>query len=150
MLHSKHTTPRHVAQALGTETLSDEPNPPPKNKSWGYHLLVDCSSCNDKIDDEKCIEDFIDLLVNELDMKKLSPLTLERVDGEDGRGISAMQMITTSHLACHFDDDKRSGYIDVFSCKEFKPETALKTIEEYFQPKRMAHQFVYRDAGLKR
>lgn len=95
----KHTTPRHVAQVLATETLSDEPNPPAKNKSWGYHLLVDCSSCNEKIDDEEAITEFIDLIINELKMKKLSDLILERVDGEDGRG----------HL-CNADDH------DVTSC----------------------------------
>ena len=130
-----------------TETLSDEHPAPAKKKSWGFHLLVDASGLNKKMDSPTDIRGFFRVLIRTLKMKELTPLMLVKVKGEEGRGISALQGITTSHLCAHFDDEKRCAYIDIFSCKTFKPEIALALIKETFDPKRMTHKFLYRDAG---
>jgi len=145
----------HYIKALNTTespfpaiTLSDEKAPPDKSKSWGFHLLVDCSNCNDKIDSPDDIEEFFDQVIKKLKMKKLTEFFYEKVEGEEGRGVSAFQMITTSHISMHFDDEKRSGYLDIFSCKEFDPAPVVKMIKEYFEPKGIASQFIYRSAGM--
>jgi S-adenosylmethionine/arginine decarboxylase-like enzyme len=130
--------------------LSDTDDPPPVNDSWGFHLLVNCSAMNKRMDSEKDIEEFFDSLIKELDMKKLTDFFCIKVHGEDGRGISAFQMITTSHIAMHFDDDKRCGYFDIFSCKKYDPHVVIKMIDKFFKPKEIATQFIYRDAGLNR
>ena len=40
-----------------------------KNKSaWGYHLMLDCSSCNDNIKNKKAIELFIKDLLRTIKM----------------------------------------------------------------------------------
>jgi S-adenosylmethionine/arginine decarboxylase-like enzyme len=59
-------------------------------------------------------------------------------------------MITTSHISMHFDDAKRSGYLDIFSCKNFDPKPVVEMIKEYFKPTNIATQFIYRDAGLEK
>lgn len=128
--------------------LSDTKDPPPVKDSWGFHLLVNVSGMNEKMDSVKDIEKFYDELIKELKMKKLTDFFSIKVHGEDGRGISVFQMITTSHISMHFDDDHRCGYLDIFSCKSFEPKIVVKMIEKYFKPKKIATQFIYRDAGL--
>jgi len=154
--------PRHLAQALPEEQVRDpfirklKRGFPQKAKSerhtpeesWGFHLLIDCLDMDDEIDDEKDIEAFFTELIQALDMKPLSEFFCVRVDNEEGRGISAFQMITTSHIAMHFDDDGHNGFMDVFSCKKFDPRIVLQMIEKHFKPDNMMVQFVYRDTGI--
>lgn len=133
-----------------TEMLADEPNPPGKKKSWGFHLLIDMSDCNDRIDDVKEVEQFFTDIIADLDMKPLSPCMVKKVDdpSEDSRGVSAVQMITTSSITFHSDEDERSVYLDIFSCRDFDPHQVLDFVQNYFEPSRMAHEMIYRDAGL--
>jgi S-adenosylmethionine/arginine decarboxylase-like enzyme len=130
-------------------TLADMHQHPKKKKSWGFHLLIDMSKCNDKIDSLDEVERFFGELIEELGMTPLSDIMVKKVEGEDGRGVSAVQMITTSSITFHSDDDERSVYLDVFSCKDFDPKQVLKFATGYFQPKEHAAQMIYRDAGLK-
>jgi S-adenosylmethionine/arginine decarboxylase-like enzyme len=130
-------------------TLADMKQHPKPKDSWGFHLLIDMSKCNERIDSVDAVETFFDELIEELDMKPLSDIMIKKVEGEDGRGISAVQMITTSSITFHSDDDKRSVYLDIFSCKDFNPKQALKFVCDFFQPKEHAAQMIYRDAGLK-
>lgn len=147
--------PTAVLKALNTTadpypamTLSDEKKPPAKGRSWGFHLLIDCSKMNDRIDNEEDVREFFDELIKKLKMKKLTDFFYVKVDDEDGRGLSAFQMITTSHISMHFDDAERSGYLDIFSCKNFEPKAVIEMIEKYFEPEHIATQFIFRDAGL--
>lgn len=149
--------PTYMVKALDTtkasepfEMLSDTKDPPPVEDSWGFHLLVNLSAMNEKMDSVKDIEKFFDELIKELKMKKLTDFFSIKVHGEDGRGISAFQMITTSHISMHFDDDHRCGYLDIFSCKNFEPKVVVNMIDKYFKPKKIASQFIFRDAGLRR
>ena len=130
-------------------TLSDEKDPPKDTKSWGFHLLIDCSGMDEKIDSPELIEEFFDKVIKKLKMKKLTEFFYDKVDSEEeGRGVSAFQMITTSHISMHFDDKGRSGYLDIFSCKKFEPTIVVEMVQEYFKPKKLASQFIYRDSGL--
>lgn len=113
---------------------------------WGYHLMLDCSLCNEMIDDEQTIKEFIEELVEELDMKPIGKPMLARVDSEEeGRGISALQLITTSNISCHFDDKGRAAYIDVFSCKRFDPMLAINLVQKTFEPEHMGKFWIFRD-----
>lgn len=118
-----------------------------KPQHWGYHLLLDVSDCNKNIDDEDAIRTFLKELITALDMKALTKPQIIRVDNEDGRGVSAVQMITTSSITFHGDDEAYSAYIDIFSCKVFKPETAIKLVQDHFKPKHIGKLWLYRDAG---
>jgi len=132
---------------LEDETLTDDPPVPPKLNSWGFHMMIDMSSCNKKMDDEDDVRAFFDVLIQILDMKKLSSITIKRVDSEEGRGLSAVQLITTSSITFHGDDVNKCVYLDVFSCKDFDRPKVLSLVQKYFTPKRISHKFIYRDAG---
>lgn len=131
------------------EILSDDPvkeiDVSSKNH-WGYHLLIDASECK-RCDDKPYIVQFFTHLIKELKMKPLTEPLIVSVNNETGRGTSCVQVITTSTLTYHSDDDQFSIYMDIFTCKPFKPQVALNLFEKYFSPSRMGTKFVYRDAG---
>lgn len=123
------------------------------DEHWGYHLLIDMSECNQKINSNEAIGSFFDELVNVLKMKKLAGprfIDVHGVEGRgvEGRGVTAFQPITTSHISIHTDDDKMSAYCDVFSCAPFEPKKALACVEKWFAPKHIGARFILRDADL--
>ena len=52
-------------------------------------------------------------------------------------GITAMQLIETSSITAHFANQSNSIYLDIFSCKSFKPYAAAIFCKEYFQAKKV-------------
>jgi S-adenosylmethionine/arginine decarboxylase-like enzyme len=115
--------------------------------AWGYHLVVDMSYCDDKMSSEICIRAFFRDLIERLEMMPLTELVIARMDEEGNRGISAVQMITTSSITFHGDDETMSVYLDVFSCKRYDEDDVLHTIETYFRPKHVSSRMLYRNAG---
>lgn len=114
---------------------------------WGYHLIVDMSDCNRNINSNEAIEKFFDELVTKLKMKKLAEAEFYDVSGVEGRGVTAFQVITTSHISFHSDDDEMSVYCDVFSCAPYDPEVAIECVKKWFAPKHLGLLWLYRDAG---
>jgi S-adenosylmethionine/arginine decarboxylase-like enzyme len=115
--------------------------------AWGYHLVVDMCGCNDKMSSEAYVEEFFKFLITKLEMTPLTDLVIGRMDEDGNRGISAVQMITTSSITFHGDDETMSVYLDVFSCKKYERQDVLTSIEAYFNPKHVTTQFLYRNAG---
>ena len=114
---------------------------------WGYHLMLDCSGCNDNIKDREQIYRFVKELVARIDMiAHGEPIIEFMLPGDPKEGYSLMQLITTSNISGHFMELDGTAYIDIFSCKTFDIETAKKVVEEYFHPKRMRVNFVTRHA----
>ena len=55
-----------------------------------------------------------------------------------------VQLIQTSAISLHTNDQSRDLYLDVFSCKEFKEEDVLKVVNEFFAPETTTPHMVYR------
>lgn len=114
---------------------------------WGYHLVVDIADGNENIGKHKAIAEFLASMVVELKMRPIGkPIVLD-ITGQEGRGVTGVQILTTSHISIHTDDDKWTAYIDVFSCAPYDHKIALKHIEKTFKPKHMGYVWLYRDAG---
>ena len=130
------------------EILTDEPSRNvTKKNAWGFHLIIDMSGCDERMASEKYVKVFFDELIKELDMVPLTKIMTARVDQKGNRGVSAVQMITTSSITFHGDDENMCIYLDIFSCKTYDRIKVVNTIVKYFKPKHMASQFLYRDAG---
>ena len=52
-------------------------------------------------------------------------------------GYTLVQLIQTSDITCHFCEETDAAYLDVFSCKPFEKEVALRVFREHFAPKGM-------------
>ena len=115
-------------------------------KSWGYHLILDCSGCQD-IDDKDQIYNFVKDLIQKIDMIAHGEPVIEYLlPGEPNQGYSLMQLITTSNICGHFMELDGTAYFDVFSCKEFDPSIVKKVVKHYFNPKKIKSKLIKRQA----
>jgi S-adenosylmethionine/arginine decarboxylase-like enzyme len=99
-----------------------------KEEPWGMSCSIDLYNCKpDKILRVDTVTDFIKKLVVFIDMKPFGePIVKDFGDAPKVAGISAMQLIETSAITAHFAKASNTAYIDIFSCKYFKPyETAF-------------------------
>jgi S-adenosylmethionine/arginine decarboxylase-like enzyme len=117
-----------------------------KESHWGFHLMVDASGCNENINDVEKVDGFLQRLVYKLGMHPIGGPLIVYVDTPEGKGVSGVQLITTSTLTFHGDDEGKRFFLDVFSCKEYRHEWVFELVHEYFQPTKLTHNFLYRDA----
>ena len=111
----------------------------------GQHLLIDACGVNERVAEEESIIRFFDNLIDTLEMARLAPLTIERVDQPDNQGISATQMITTSHISFHGDEIGVGFYLDIFSCKPFENEKVLTLVRDTFEPQKLYSTILTRE-----
>jgi len=117
---------------------------------WGYHAMFDCASCElDKVRSKENIVAFIKEIVKEIDMVAYGEPMVEHfaTHDPDKAGHSFCQMIETSNITGHFVDKNGDIYIDIFSCKEYNPNTAKDVIVKYFNPSKVRLNYITRNAG---
>jgi S-adenosylmethionine/arginine decarboxylase-like enzyme len=98
-------------------------------KSWGYHLLANFAGCAiDKITSKENVENFSTDLVEAIDMVAYGEPQVVNFGTGNKAGFTLVQLI------------------DVFSCKPFDPDVAIRVFVEYFEPKGAEFDFVERQA----
>jgi S-adenosylmethionine/arginine decarboxylase-like enzyme len=114
---------------------------------WGYHLMLDCSRCNENIKDRDQIYLFVKELVAAIDMVAHGePIIEYLLPGDPKQGYSLMQLITTSNICAHFVESDMTAYIDIFSCKEFDREITQSVVKKYFGPEKFQINYLTRQA----
>ncbi len=112
-------------------------------KSYGKELIIDIHNCDPSTFTRKSIRKYFKLLCEKIDMKaeKLCWWDDHRVESElqqtepHTKGTTAVQFILTSNITIHTLDVLKNVYINVFSCKEFDTDLAMKFSEEWFKGK---------------
>lgn len=129
--------------------LSDEESIEKYNSEnhWGLHIAIDLGECDhEKICDGNVIKQFAIDLADFIDMKRYGePIAVHFGDAPKVMGYSLIQLIETSCISGHFAEDTDRAFIDVFSCKQFKPEVTAKYCQEYFGAKKMEYATLFRD-----
>jgi S-adenosylmethionine decarboxylase len=116
---------------------------------WGRHLVLDCSSCDRRtVRDPDAIRAFCEDLIPSIGMVAYGEPVLEHFATHlpEAAGYSLVQLIETSAVTGHFCDASGDAYIDVFSCKDFDPEIAIRIVRRHFSPKLVRQTDLYRDA----
>ena len=114
---------------------------------WGYHLMLDCSGCNENIANRDQIYRFTKDLVTRIDMTAHGePIIEHLLPGDPKQGYSMMQLITTSNICAHFMELDGTAYFDIFSCKPFNIDIAQDVVKEYFNPKKLRVNYITRHA----
>lgn len=116
---------------------------------WGYHLILDCKSCDiDSITDRYNIHSFIKELVKTIDMIAYGEPIIEHFAefDPDKAGYSLVQLIETSSITAHFVDKNGDAYIDIFSCKPYSEDDAIKCVKKYFEPEQVRKTILTRQA----
>lgn len=118
-------------------------------KSWGKHLVLDIAGCAPKqIRCAHVIYDFTKTLVDRIDMQAYGEPQIVMFGSGNKKGYTLVQLIETSNICAHFVEETNDMYLDVFSCKDFDPDVVRETVAEYFEPRRMKHTVLIRQAPL--
>ena len=103
---------------------------------FGPHLMVDGYQANyEVLSSVEAITNFLDELPKEIGMTKIMPPYVFKYDGGDKPedwGVSGFVIIAESHISIHTFPEKEYFSLDIFSCKDFDMDKAVKIIKEYF------------------
>ncbi len=113
---------------------------------WGKHLIINCQNGNMNTLNGLSIVRFSNRLVKLIDMKPYGKPHIHHFGYDNKKGWTLVQLIETSNITGHFCDDTRNFYLDIFSCKDYDEKVVLNFVDEIFNPKKMSHQVLYRDA----
>ncbi|HZW40404.1 MAG TPA: S-adenosylmethionine decarboxylase [Ignavibacteriaceae bacterium] len=110
-------------------------------KSYGRELIIDLHNCDILTFNRKSIRKFFKLLCEVIDMKaeKLCWWDDHGLEPEyqqkepHTKGTTAVQFILTSNITIHTLDILKNVYINIFSCKDFDAEMAMKFSIDWFK-----------------
>ena len=122
-------------------------------REFGQHLTIDASLCNKKkLVSQSLVYDILNNLPEKLDMHKMTlPQVVKWLDpGATIEGISGFVMIAESHISIHTFPEKDYVFIDVFSCKGFDVDSAVKLLTNAFDAKKYTKKVVKRGIDFPR
>lgn len=124
----------------------------PEQEKFGYHgnygleLIADMRGCDFSNLTQETLGEFLIKLVEHVKMVRHGePLMWEDHSGIPHLdGISAIQFIETSNVVCHALQLPKTMYLNLFSCREFDPEDALRFSMEYWKATDENHSVIVR------
>lgn len=105
--------------------------------SFGPHVTIDLKGCPKEIlSDYNLHFNYLKMLPELIEM---TPITQPYVFPYSGlvpedKGITGILIIAESHLSIHSFEEKGYSFVDIFSCKEFDVEKAIKITLDIFKP----------------
>ena len=108
-----------------------------KDKPFGKHFIIDADDCLGELKERKHIQEFIDVLVSKLDMKKKGETVFEYFEDNDYNrerdivGWSVVQIISLSSIVIHINEISRTLYLDVFTCGDLDELMVTLLLSEY-------------------
>ena len=121
-----------------------------QKSSWGYHLIVNAGGCNPTaLRSKSVIKGFSKDLVKEIDMVAYGEPMIVMFGSGNKKGYSLVQLIETSNITAHFVEQTNDIYLDIFSCKSFKEQDALRVFTRVFSPTTVNTTFLIRQAKPK-
>jgi S-adenosylmethionine/arginine decarboxylase-like enzyme len=113
------------------------------------HLLIN-AKVSSPIQDEQEAIDFLTDLVNRIDMKIIKGPFASYVDKPGNKGLTAIVMIETSHIAFHIWDEANPGLLqfDLYTCGALDLDEVLKTLNERFNIVSMDYRLYDREDGF--
>jgi len=107
---------------------------------FGLHVTIDASKCDkQKLASYSLVYDVLNTLPSKIGMTKMTlPYVAKWLDKfSDGTpGISGTVMIAESHISIHTFPDQDYVFMDIFSCREFETQKAIKFLLDAFGAKK--------------
>lgn len=113
------------------------------------HLLVN-ANINNPMNKEQDAIDFLTHLVKSIDMKIIKGPFASYVDAEGNKGLTAIVMIETSHIAFHIWDEPNPALIqfDLYTCGTLDEEKVFETLHKYFDIVSFEYMLIDREKGF--
>jgi len=114
------------------------------------HLLVNAKVKNPINTEEQGIE-FLKDLVNQIDMKIIKGPFASYVDKDGNKGLTAIVMIETSHIAFHIWDEVDPGLIqfDLYTCGQLDLDRVMSIFKNTFDVQSLDYVLFDREHGFK-
>ncbi len=113
------------------------------------HLLVNAKVKNPIASEQEGI-DFLTRLVERIDMKIIKGPFASYVDKPGNRGLTAIVMIETSHIAFHIWDEEDPSLLqfDLYTCGKLNLPQVLFALGETFEIVNLEYQLFDRENGF--
>ena len=117
---------------------------------FGLHVTIDASRCDrQKLASYSLVYDILNNLPAKIGMTKMTlPYVAKWLDkfANGTPGISGFVMIAESHLSIHTFPDQDYVFMDIFSCREFETQKAIRYLLDAFGAKK--HEIKVLKRGL--
>ena len=113
------------------------------------HLLVNAKVRNPIKTEQEGI-DFLTNLVNQIDMKIIKGPFASCVDKDGNKGLTAIVMIETSHIAFHIWDEADPSLVqfDLYTCGQLELDKVLSIFKQTFNVVNMEYVLYDREYGF--
>jgi S-adenosylmethionine/arginine decarboxylase-like enzyme len=113
------------------------------------HLLINAKVNNPMKSEDEAIE-FLTELVKAINMKIIKGPFASYVDVEGNRGLTAIVMIETSHIAFHIWDEPSPAILqfDLYTCGVLNQKAVLETIKSKFAVAQFDYVLLDRENGF--
>lgn len=106
-------------------------------ESFGPHITLDLKGCPKEILSNYNLH--FDYLKSLPELIQMTPITQPYVFPYSGlipsdKGITGIVIIAESHISIHSFEEKGYSFIDIFSCKNFDIDKAIKITTDLFKP----------------
>ena len=112
------------------------------------HLIVRAEVTNPPTDEQTTI-DWMGTLISSIGMKVMMGPFAKYLDVTGNRGLTAVAIIETSHIALHVWDEVSPGLLqlDVYTCGALDPQLVVNAIQE-FGPVKVEMKYLDRENNL--
>lgn len=113
------------------------------------HLIIRAEADNPPVD-ENYLKSWLNNFIMDINMKVFMGPYVKYCNMPGNRGITAVAIIETSHIAMHIWDEVTPALMqfDVYSCGEFDPEKICKKIQDDFKTSKIEYKYLNRETGL--
>ena len=113
------------------------------------HLIIRAEADRPPTDEEQLKSWMLEFIAS-IDMKVFMGPYVKYCNMPGNRGITAVAIIETSHIAMHIWDEPKPALMqfDVYSCGEFDVKEICDKIKEEFNVKKIEYKYLNRETGL--
>lgn len=106
---------------------------------FGLHLMLDAYDCDVRtLDDANLLYNLLEKLCKDLGMRPMIKPYIVRTPGNNKRdpgGWSGFILIEESHISFHTFVKRKFVTVDIYTCKNFDTDLAIKELKEFFKTK---------------
>ena len=121
---------------------------------FGLHVTIDASACDkEKLASVTLVYDILNNLPEKIGMTKMTlPYVVKWLDkfASGTEGVSGFVMIAESHISIHTFPDQDYVFMDIFSCKNFEADRAVRYLTRAFEAKKFEKRVVKRGLDFPR
>ena len=114
------------------------------------HLIIRAEADNPPVD-ENYLKSWLNNFIMDINMKVFMGPYVKYCTMPGNRGITAVAIIETSHIAMHVWDEPSPALMqfDVYSCANFDVEKICEKIKKDFNIQKIEYKFLNRETGLQ-